>query len=111
MGGWRRKLERRERKALEEVLTIASEEAAEPSGEEVAVEPSLSVPESGAYPYPDADGEVAVLDLPVASDVGTAKHVAPQSGSVTVHDLFEDVISSEKASGSIFRKVEQMSLF
>ncbi|MGF6768535.1 hypothetical protein P3T18_001005 [Paraburkholderia sp. GAS199] len=109
MGGWRRKLERRERKALAEILAIAGEQAAESSGEEVAVEVSLSEPQPEADA--GADGETAVLDRPVVIDVGTAKDVMPLSESLALHDLFEEIVSSEKPSNSIFEKIDQMSLF
>jgi hypothetical protein len=90
LGGWRWKLDRRERErnALAEVQTI----------ETSPVEP-------------DADHEIAVLDRPVVSEVPTANHATPLSGPVALHDLFEEVVSSEKSASAIFEKIEQMSLF
>lgn len=107
MGGWRWKLDRRDRRreSLADYLAIESDAVAGAAAEQTTVKTGSVAPDV------DDDGEIAVLERPVVSDAARSEICNSQSETTALHDLFEEVVSSGKSASAIFDKIEQMSLF
>jgi hypothetical protein len=109
MGGWRWKLERRqrERELLTEVVAVESDEAADGAIERPGIELGWLTIDVEV----DDDGDVAVLERPVVDEVVATEIGKPVAESMSLHDLFEEIAADTTPAKGIFDKIEQMALF